>query len=449
MAKRSRKYGRQIPRNGREQSEVREHQMSDNEITLVQPERGALPVPMNEPWDDNEVAEVAETVRSVPNLPGGYFDFVQQYSTSVPAKPFMLTRPSPPPPELKKAAPKQPSSPPPPPEPRPRAQRTTDIPPPPPPFSPAPSFTPPPPPPVMHTPLRAPVAANAIPVQTVPSSLPPPVLIERRRITDRRQTANNGRAWASMFTVGPLSALVAALVSSLVWSYHAGQQKSAGIEGEDKAGTTETASATVAPCTTTRSGSGTGTGESVVDKSVSAPMALATVMQAPAGETPRISVDALPTVEAGRSSKSAFAPAPVSAPEPAPRMRASRGRAAATRPVDLTTSAHESSRAAASEPAEPAAPAAPPAKELPKEPDRAAITKAMQRASSAAASCGTGPQDGRVSLTIAPSGAVSSVSLVKGFGDAEVNACVLRAFSRAKVPAYEGDPVQVKKAVRW
>jgi outer membrane biosynthesis protein TonB len=73
----------------------------------------------------------------------------------------------------------------------------------------------------------------------------------------------------------------------------------------------------------------------------------------------------------------------------------------------------------------------------------------MARATSAASACDSGPHDGRVSLTITPAGTVTSVSLVKGFGDADVNACVLRAFGRAKIPAYDGEPVQVRKAVRW
>jgi hypothetical protein len=41
------------------------------------------------------------------------------------------------------------------------------------------------------------------------------------------------------------------------------------------------------------------------------------------------------------------------------------------------------------------------------------------------------------------------VSLVKGFGDAAVNGCVLRAFGRARVPAFSGDPVAVRKTIAW
>jgi outer membrane biosynthesis protein TonB len=73
----------------------------------------------------------------------------------------------------------------------------------------------------------------------------------------------------------------------------------------------------------------------------------------------------------------------------------------------------------------------------------------MSRAASAATSCDTSPQDGKVTVTFAPSGNVQSVSLVKGFGDAAVNACVLRAFGRARIPEFSGEPVQVRKSVAW
>jgi hypothetical protein len=88
------------------------------------------------------------------------------------------------------------------------------------------------------------------------------------------------------------------------------------------------------------------------------------------------------------------------------------------------------------------APAAPPS-------PRAAVTHAVQRASSAARSCESGPQSGKVEVTFSPSGAVSSVGLVKGFDDAGVNGCVLRAFGRVRVSAFEGDAITVRKTVSW
>ena len=94
--------------------------------------------------------------------------------------------------------------------------------------------------------------------------------------------------------------------------------------------------------------------------------------------------------------------------------------------------------------------AAPPrARALPSQPSRAAISQAIGRAASVATSCDGGRNDGKVSVTFAPSGAVKSVSLVKGFGDAAINGCVLQAFGRARVPAFSGDPVVVRKSVAW
>jgi hypothetical protein len=90
-----------------------------------------------------------------------------------------------------------------------------------------------------------------------------------------------------------------------------------------------------------------------------------------------------------------------------------------------------------------------PPRELPAQPSRTEITNAVRRAAAGATSCDSGPQDGIVTVTFAPSGGVQSVSLVKGFGDATLNACVLRAFGRAKVPAFSGEPVKVRKTVTW
>jgi hypothetical protein len=80
---------------------------------------------------------------------------------------------------------------------------------------------------------------------------------------------------------------------------------------------------------------------------------------------------------------------------------------------------------------------------------RAAVTDAVQRASYAARSCESGPQNGKVEVTFSPTGAVSSVALIKGFDDAGVNGCVLRAFGRVRVSPFEGDPITVRKSVSW
>lgn len=94
-----------------------------------------------------------------------------------------------------------------------------------------------------------------------------------------------------------------------------------------------------------------------------------------------------------------------------------------------------------------AAPPPPPAPT--KGPDRAAIAKAVARATSAATSCDEGPRQGRAVITFAPSGNVQSVGLVESFGDNAVNGCVLRALGRAHVPPFAGGPIEVRKGLSW
>jgi hypothetical protein len=82
-------------------------------------------------------------------------------------------------------------------------------------------------------------------------------------------------------------------------------------------------------------------------------------------------------------------------------------------------------------------------------PDLKAIAKAVSAAARSASSCGDSPQSGKVALTFSPSGAVRSVQMEAPFAERDVGACVLRAMGRAKVSAFEGDPVVVKKSVTW
>jgi hypothetical protein len=94
----------------------------------------------------------------------------------------------------------------------------------------------------------------------------------------------------------------------------------------------------------------------------------------------------------------------------------------------------------------PAAPA--PRSKAPESP-RALVGAAIQRSTFAARSCESGPQHGQVAVTFAPSGAVQSVDLLQSFGDVGLNGCVLRAFGRARIPAFEGEPITAKKTIRW
>ena len=143
--------------------------------------------------------------------------------------------------------------------------------------------------------------------------------------------------------------------------------------------------------------------------------------------TPRISVDTLPL----QQSRRARAPSPVAVS------------------LDGPPPAAVSLEAPRSAVAPPPAAVAPPPRAVPAQPTRAELANAVRRALSAATSCDAGPQDGAVTLTFAPSGAAQSVTLAKGFGDLTLNACVLRAFGRARVPAFSGDPVIVRKRVKW
>jgi len=131
----------------------------------------------------------------------------------------------------------------------------------------------------------------------------------------------------------------------------------------------------------------------------------------------------------------------------------SRSSRASTRTPPVTRASMTVARSSSPEPAAtteaPApAPVSAPRKKSSRSP-RAAVTDAVQRASYAAHSCETGPQSGKVQVTFAPTGAVQSVDLIQGFGDIGVNGCVLRAFSRVRVSAFDGEPIVVRKTVSW
>jgi hypothetical protein len=90
-----------------------------------------------------------------------------------------------------------------------------------------------------------------------------------------------------------------------------------------------------------------------------------------------------------------------------------------------------------------------PAKSSSDGPDLKAIATAVGTAARAATSCGASPQSGRVAITFSPSGAVRSVQMEQQYDERDVGACVLRAMGRAKVAAFTGDPVTVRKSVSW
>jgi len=77
------------------------------------------------------------------------------------------------------------------------------------------------------------------------------------------------------------------------------------------------------------------------------------------------------------------------------------------------------------------------------------VAAAIGRATYAARSCEEGPQSGRVEVTFSGSGTVQSVTLLKSFDSVAVNGCVLRAFGRAHMTSYSGEPMVVRKSLSW
>lgn len=96
-------------------------------------------------------------------------------------------------------------------------------------------------------------------------------------------------------------------------------------------------------------------------------------------------------------------------------------------------------------PAETAAPAAGGA-----EFNRDAASAAMGGAAGAASGCGKegGPTGrGKVSVTFAPSGRATNVSVGPPFGGTSVGSCIAGAFRKISVPPFSGDPITVSKSV--
>jgi hypothetical protein len=264
------------------------------------------------------------------------------------------------------------------------------------------------------------------------SSAPPAVQVPSE--APREHTPSGTKWWLRTLGVIVLSASVGAVVSSLTWGVKSELQKVA--ERNDVITDHSRAAVTPPPpvCPTATPSPEPKLARSTTDSA-------ATLTAAIASPAPPISIDALPLRRAQRRESTVERVSLDEAPErvsPSPTdARPPKRRAA--RPADPETSRREPERA----------PAPAPARTLPAQPSRAAISQAIGRAASAATSCDGGRNDGKVTVTFAPSGAVKSVSLVKGFGDAAINGCVLQAFGRARVPAFSGDPVVVRKSVAW
>jgi hypothetical protein len=246
--------------------------------------------------------------------------------------------------------------------------------------------------------------------------------------------SGDSKWWLRTLGVIVLSASVGAVVSSLTWGVKSELQKVTD-RGDVIMERGRTAAAPPAPACPTAAPSPE---PKLARSPAESPTVPAVSIASPA--TP-ISIDALPLRRMQRRESAvervSLDEAPDRSSPSAADTRHPKGRAAG--PAASETPRRDSERA----------PTPPPARTLPSQPSRAAISQAIGRAASVATSCDSGRNDGKVTVTFAPSGAVKSVSLVKGFGDAAINGCVLQAFGRARVPAFSGDPVVVRKSVAW
>lgn len=264
----------------------------------------------------------------------------------------------------------------------------------------------------------APVRPSSIPAMAVGSSSAPPA--HSSTSPPRRRASDHGPRRGGLGTV-ILSATVGAIVALAAWTVRSGLDRVA-HQNDPTGPTNALAAAAVAPpadkCPSPSAAPASSPAPAAGSTSASS---TSTAESAPL----RVSFDSLPMARSGGV-------APATATRPASRRSTTAARASFTSTREAPEPRPVVQRA-------PAAPVSP----------RAAVTEAVQRASFAARSCESGPQSGKVAVTFSPTGAVSSVNLVKGFDDAGVNGCVLRAFGRVRVSAFEGDPITVRKTVSW
>jgi hypothetical protein len=80
-------------------------------------------------------------------------------------------------------------------------------------------------------------------------------------------------------------------------------------------------------------------------------------------------------------------------------------------------------------------------------PTRASLIAALSGVADAAAGCGEREGPVKVLLTFGPSGVASSIQVSGKDLSSDTRSCIARAASRARVPAFEGDPVTVSKTL--
>lgn len=178
----------------------------------------------------------------------------------------------------------------------------------------------------------------------------------------------------------------------------------------------------------------------------------AAVIEAPAVATAAAaSAPAVPVATSTPSSEDQIADAPTAAPQPgdAPTLDPSES---ATPPGEAPappSSARADEKAKSSKRAPARAAPSRAARKSAAAFNKGAAKAALSAAAAKAAGCGAGgaPGKGKVLLTFAPSGKVSSASLVEGpFNGKAAGACALKHFRSASIPAFSGSAVTVSKS---
>lgn len=262
------------------------------------------------------------------------------------------------------------------------------------------------------------------PYDLKPSSIPPGVALDTLPRPPTRSTGSKA-LWLGAAALVALSASNGALVSALLWSLRHDARPSA-MAAKLTAAAKDAQDPSACPIPSGRPA-----------KEEPASPAPAASSEVSALGTHPVSIEQLPLASATTASATETESAEANTSATSRRWRGRRASARRSSPAHEAAHQHIDSAVA---PAELAAN---------NPPDRQAMAQAVGRAAGAAASCAGGPQNGRVALTFAPSGNVQSVALVQGFGDAEINSCVLRAMGRAHVKAFSGEVITVQKTLSW
>jgi len=283
-------------------------------------------------------------------------------------------------------------------------------------------------------------APEAFAAPAVPSAPPPATVFEPSVVT---QPGPSRRVlWMGAIGLAAASAFIGAFLSGTFKSWNS---ESTATEARLTPEATRTAVATPEPAANS-----TGVAPISIDQlplAGNAAPGQASPERRALASTPNRDRDRERPQEREREAVRAPEPEPA-APAPEPSEPPSAGKRAIMAAMAQAVSSPQPAAAEASQPAD--EPRAEPEPSRSSEgPDLKAISRAVGNAARSATSCGESPQSGRVAITFSTSGAVRSVQMEEPFAERDVGACVLRAMGRARVSAFTGEPVTVRKAVSW